>query len=154
MNRSDVHRIFFGHQATMTSHQTRVYGSHRIKAINTNEPNIEKAQTALVVALSQALNPSTRSLHKVYFFVSEEHKDWLVAQATEMASSVTLRLRAQTNDVNKEATKRILHLLKRWLHSVSFGVPTEWMPSAPERWAAYGYTASDKIPSWVQSTLG
>jgi len=154
MNRSDVHRIFLGHQTEVSRYQAEVYKTPRIRAISASGENPEKAQTALILALAQAFDLPTRSFHLVYVFTPEQHLEWFYAQAVELGKKLTEKLRAQTNSANKDLTKAVLRLLQKWLGNVRPVTPPAWTPMASNRWAAYGYTASDPVPGWVKNALG
>lgn len=154
MHRFDVHRIFLGRNAEMSNYQIRVYGSPRVKAISTIEPDKEKAQTAIVVALSQAFDTTSRNFLPVYLFVPEERFGWLCVQVEEMAKALVKRLRSESTAENKELTQKTLRVLREWLSQVHPGSPSDWMSVAPDRWTAFGYTSNDPIPPWVKTTLG
>ena len=154
MHRFDVHRIFYGHQSEMTNYQIRVYGSPRIRAITAIGADKEKAQTAIVLALSMAFDPAMRTYLPVYLFVPERHVGWLVVQVQNMAEELVKRLRAEQTPDTKEATTKILRILREWIANIRAGKPDSWMSVAPERWVAFGYTENDDIPAWVKTALG
>lgn len=154
MRKFDVHRIFYGHRSELSNHQIRVYGSSRIRAISTAEADTEKAKTALVLALAQAFDPSARAYVPVILFTPKERVDWLCVQAHDVAKDVTLRLKAEITPENKDLTLRTLRILREWISNVRPGTTEEWMSPAPEKWAAFGYTEKDNIPSWLKVALG
>jgi len=155
MHKFDVHRIFYGRSAKISNYQIRVYGSPRVKAIESKEADKEKAQTAIVLALAQAFDASTRSCRPVYLFAPELRLGWICLQIESMAKNLAQRLRSEVVPGNKEDTQRVLRVLKEWVAHIHPGSPEKWMPVAPERWTAFGYMKDDPlIPEWLRLTLG
>lgn len=157
MHRFDVHRIFFGQKCDLTNYQIRVYGSPRVKAIATRDPDVEKVQAAITIALSQAFDPLSRDFHKVYFFVPDDRKPWVIEQIRSMATALTKRIRAEQAEGPevKERGQKVLRVLKEWIGQLNItSGTTSWPTLPPDHWAAFGYTSKDKIPSWVNVALG
>lgn len=154
MHRFDVHRIFYGHKSEITNYQVRVYGSPRIKAIGTKDLDQERAQAAFVLALAEAFDPSTRDFRNVVFYVSENTRTWVLSQIKDMAESLTKRIKKEMSEPErKEQGQKILRLLRQWIAHLHVG-SGDWPATPPAHWAAFGFTESDPIPSWLKRTLG
>jgi hypothetical protein len=155
MHAFDVHRIFYGQKAELSNYQLRTYGSPRVRAISTADADVEKMQTAIVLALSFALDAPKRGFQRVYLFVPDHRNSWALAQIRTMAKGLTERIRSEmaANPDAKEQGQKILGALKEWLSHIQVGTTT-WPPLAPEQWVAFGFTERDSIPTWAKQGLG
>ena len=147
MTRFEVHHIFYGQDAVPTDYQARVLGSDRVKAIRCEGLDQELAQTAIVVALSQAYAPQL-AWRPVYVFCPDEATIKLFhEQLGLMATQLTTRLRAES--ANQALKTKVLSTLKCWIEQLRCGSGT-WPATEPPHWASYGYPEGAKVPAWVK----
>ncbi len=109
--------------------------------------NVERFEAVLLLGLAQTFKePGQDKPNKTYLFVPATREAWAIKQLEAVARKVFARCK------EKKASQLAVHLGELFQH-LMLGSRAIMLPSAPERWAAFGFHRADPIPDWMRDML-
>ncbi len=104
-------------------------------------------EAVLTLALVQASKAEgEKSLHKVYFLVPATTERWVTDEFRASAKRIFAHLR------DRRQAGAIKHI-GQLFHQVMLGSQVFALPTEPERWVAFGFSALDPTPEWMRQKL-
>lgn len=99
-----------------------------------------------MLALTQTLPLGSGSMHRAMFFVAAPTEDWAVKQMNRIAKVIFGRFK---RDGNVTGAK----LIGDAFNHLMMGKYALQVTEEPERWASFGFRATDPVPEWMRKSL-
>lgn len=141
-----AHRAFLGVDPSST--QSRIYEAFpEFRGVNNSFPDEEIFEATAISSIVQAFTmKQVEEPHQVHLFVTASNRAWTVQRLRVLTQTVFSRLKERKDAKHAPAVGKLFHAILMGTKVLPFETP-------PERWACFGFVASDPIPPWMRSGL-
>ncbi len=140
-----LHETLLG-DAPNGQHQS-LYGTFpKRRGFSDRRIHIARFEAAFVLALAQTLPMGSGKMRRVMFFVAPSAETWAVEQMGRIAKVIFGRFKAEGNVKGAQ-------LLGDAFKNVMMGKYVLQVAEEPERWACFGFRATDPVPEWMRDSL-